>query len=109
MVAHLLELHHRGEDQPTALDALGLVDPGQHVVDDRLIEAGLLAGQVAELLHLELVGQVGDDRPVGLQAAEHERAGDAPESGGGLVVTVALDREWRTARGSPSRNRACPG
>ena len=44
MVAHLLELHHGGEDQAAAFDPIGLVDPRQHVIDDRLVEAGLLAG-----------------------------------------------------------------
>ena len=109
MVAHLLELRHGGEDQPTAFDALGLVDPDQHVVDDGLIKRGLLAGQGAELLHLELVGEVGDDRPVGLQAAKHEGAGDPAESGCGLVVTITLDRDGEPIAEGLLRAQACPG
>ena len=109
MVADLLELHHGGQDQTPAFDSFGFVDPGQHVVDDRLVEGGLLAGQVAELLHLELVGKVGDDRPVGLEAAEDERPGDPAQVGCHLVVALALDRDRRSARGSSARTRGCRG
>ena len=70
MVADLLELHHGGQNQTSALDSFCFVDPRQHVVDDSLVQSGLLAGQGAELLHLELFGKVGDDRPIGLEAAE---------------------------------------
>ena len=86
MVADLLELHHGGEHQAAPLHAFGLVDAVQHVVDHGLVERGLLAGQGAERLHLELVRQVGDDRPVGLQPPQHERRGDAAEMRGCLVV-----------------------
>ena len=48
MVADLLELGQRGQDQPAPLDALRRLDAFQHVVDHRLVERGLLGGQVAD-------------------------------------------------------------
>jgi hypothetical protein len=79
--------------RPPALDALALLHPGQHVVHDRLIERGLLAGQVAVHLHLQLGWQVGDDRAVGLHPAQHERAGETLEQRGRVLVVEALDRD----------------
>ena len=62
VVAHLLELGHRRQHQAAPLDPFRGPDAFQHVVDDRLVERGLLGGQVAEHVHLQLLGQVGDDR-----------------------------------------------
>ena len=92
VVADLLELGEGRQDQPLALDALGRLELLGGVLDDGLVERGLLLGQRAEDLHLELVGQVGDDRLVGLEPAEDERAGQALEASGGLGVAVDLDR-----------------
>ena len=77
MVAHLLELGHRGQHQAAAADVVGRVlDAAEHVGDRGRVQARLLGGEVAPDLHLLLVRQVGDDRLVGLQAAEHERLGE---------------------------------
>ena len=92
MVADLLELHHRGQHQAPALHPFGLVDPGEHVVDHRLVERGLLPGQGTELLHLELLGEVGNDRPVGLQAAQNEGRGDPAQLRRRPLVSPALYR-----------------
>jgi hypothetical protein len=68
---------------------LGLLE---HLVDDRLVERRLLLGEVAVDAHLDLLGQVGDDAPVGLQPAQDERAGRLAQTLGRVAVAVALDR-----------------
>ena len=80
-----------GDDAHPLDPGLGLLDAVEHVVDDRPVEAGLLPGEVAQHVHLDLVGQVGDDRPVGLEPPEHERAGEPLQGGGRRLVAVALD------------------
>ena len=75
MIADLLELGERREHQPLALDALAASRPGFRLFDHGGIERSLLLRQRAEDLHLELFGQVRDDRLVGLQAAQNERRG----------------------------------
>ena len=92
MVAHLLELGHRGQHQAAALDSFRCADAVQHVVDHRLIQRGLLRSQVADQIHLQLLGQVSDDRRVGLDAAQDERPGEASQSIRGVVITATLDR-----------------
>lgn len=72
-------------------NALAALDLRHHVVHDRLVERGLFACEVAVDLHLDLLGQVGDDRAVRLEAPQHEGPGDATERAGSLVVTIALD------------------
>jgi len=66
VVADLLELQHRRQHQAPALDALALLHPGQHVVHDRLVERGLLAGQGAVDPRFELVRQILDHVRIGL-------------------------------------------
>ena len=109
MVAHLLEPEQPGEHRAPPVDALGLVGPGEQVVDDRLVERGLLAGERAAVDRLDLVGQVGDDRPVGLQPAQDERAGDPPEQRGRLGVAVRARWAGRTARGTTRADPSSPG
>jgi hypothetical protein len=91
VVADLLELGHRRQHVAAPLDALAVLDLLHHVVDDRLVQRGLLAGEPVVLGDLDLLGQVVDDRRVGLDAAEQVRAGDAAQEGGGLGVAVPLD------------------
>ena len=78
MVADLLEAQERREDGPAPLDALALVERARQVVDGTLVERGLGAGERAERRHLGLVGEIGDDASVGLEATQdvgpHERA-----------------------------------
>jgi hypothetical protein len=93
VVADLLEPQHRLQHQPAPFDALGCLDLGEHVLDDRAVEARLLAGEVAALVELDLVGQVGRDRGVGLLASQHERPGEPPQPGSRLVVVEPLDRD----------------
>ena len=98
MVAHLLE----AEDRAEHLAAVRLVvvlalDVAEQVVDDRLVERGLLAGQVARLGELDLVGQLGCDRAIGLDAAEEERRGEPPEPVGRVLVVPAFDRDREPA------------
>ena len=75
VVADLLELGHRGEHVAAALDALRVLDLLHHVVDDRAVERGLLAGEPVVLRDLDLLGQVVDDRGIGLDAGAAGRAG----------------------------------
>ena len=66
MVAHLLELGHRGEHVAAPLDPFGVLDLVHHVGDNGLIQRGLLGGELTVLLVLDLLRQVVDDRRVGL-------------------------------------------
>ncbi len=97
VVADLFELRKRRQDDPLALDALGGVDLFGGVFDHGLVERRLFLGQSAEHLHLQLVGQIGDDRFVGLEAAEDERAGELLEPSGGVGVAVGLDGDLERA------------
>ena len=78
VIADLLETHQRCEHNPTTLHSLGTTEFRRQVGNRLLIERRLLAGQVAEGLHLGLVWQVGNDGLVSLQAAQdvrtHQRA-----------------------------------
>ena len=60
-------------------------------------------GQVAEDLHLQLVGQVGDDALVGLEPAQDERAGQALQPLGGLGVALAWIGTKKVRRNSAWR------
>ena len=48
VVADLLELHHGRQDQTPPFHPVGAGDAIEHVVDHRLVQGGLLSGQVAE-------------------------------------------------------------
>ena len=108
VVARLLELHQRREDDPRALDPGGVLGLLDHLVDDRLVERRLLLGQVAVDAHLDLLGQVADDAPVGLQPAQDERAGRLPQALGRVAVAVALDRRRVAAFERRRPGRAAP-
>ncbi len=68
MVADLLQSHEEGEHQAPALHPVDLLKLLPKIVDRLLVERCLLAAQRAEGLDLGLVGQVGDDALVGLEA-----------------------------------------
>ena len=67
------------------------LQPGFRLPQHGLVERCLLPGEVAVLLGLVLLGQVVDDGPVGLEAAQDEGPGDLLEAGRRRSVTVGLD------------------
>ena len=91
MITGLLELGERGEDLATALDAFGGLDLAQRVAHDGFIEGGLLLGERAEDLHLQLLGEILDDGAVGLETSQDEGRDELLELGGGSGVGGALD------------------
>ena len=91
VVADLLELGHRRQHVAAPGDAGGVFDLLQHVVDDRAIERGLLPGQPVVLRDLDLVGEVADDRRIGLEPAQQVGAGGAAQQLRGVGVPVPLD------------------
>ncbi len=79
MVADLLELHELGQDDPSALHAVGILELLFQIAYGLLIEGGLLAAQRAKGRHLDLFGQVGDHSLVGLEPAQNVRSDEGPE------------------------------
>ncbi|MDQ1200677.1 hypothetical protein QE449_001295 [Rhodococcus sp. SORGH_AS303] len=73
VIAHLLEPGQRAEHRALARHALTLGDLPHHLVDHCLVQARLLGGEVRAHGHLELVGQIRDDRLVGLHPPQNER------------------------------------
>src|ERR1700678_1270255 len=68
MVADLLEPHEKGEDHASALHAIDVLKLACQLIHGLAVKCRLLAAQRAEGFHLGLVGQVGNDGLVGLQA-----------------------------------------
>jgi hypothetical protein len=91
MVADLLECGDQGQHETPPLHAFRGADPAHRLVDRRLVERGLLAGQGAEDLHLLLGRQVLDDRRVALEPSQDEGSDEAPEAFGDVVPAVPLD------------------
>ena len=106
VVAHLLELGHRGQHVAAPLDPLGVLDLLHHVVDDRLVERGLLGGERAVLLDLDLLRQVVDDGRVGLQPAQQVGPGDGAQPLGRLGLRRAARPGSRSGCGTARRARA---
>ena len=110
MVADLLELHQRCEhDAGSPRSRSTSSAPLQHLVDDRLVQRRLLAGQVAVDSHLDLLRQIADDLLVGLQPPEHERAGRPAQARRRGAVAPALDRRRELLAEARSSSRAGPG
>jgi hypothetical protein len=65
----------------------------ERLVDRRLVEAGLLAGERARDGDLLLGRQVDRDLGVVLAAAQHERRDQPPQPVGRVLVVPALDRD----------------
>ncbi len=101
MVADLLEPREHGQHQaaPARLLALllGALDLGQRVAHGGLVQRGLLLGERHEDLHLDLLGQIRDNRRVALEAAQNEGRGDAAQLRGGPDVAGPLDRAGEVA------------
>ena len=84
----LTEPREAGEDLDVALrHALTLDlahDLRAHFLEDRRVERRLLAGELAELIGLDLLGEI--LRDLGLRAAEDERVDRGAEALGGLLI-----------------------
>ena len=91
VVAGLLELGQGVQDGTPAFNALGGLQPGLRLAQHGLVKRCLLPGQVAVLLGLVLVGQVVDDGPVGLEAAQDEGPGGLLEAGRRRSIMIGLD------------------
>ena len=109
VVADLLELGHRGQHVAAPLDALGVLDLLHHVVDDGLVERGLLGGEPVVLLDLDLLGQVVDDGRVGLDPAQQVGPGDRAQPLRRLGLRRAARPGSRSGRGSARRMPSRPG
>ena len=96
VVADLLESHQRGQDEAAPTHALGLLGVDEQLVDDLLVQRGLLLGELGVGDLLDLVRQVGEQTFVCLGTAQDERPGDPAESpgcvGGRRWVRRPLDR-----------------
>jgi hypothetical protein len=93
MVADLLQGQNHLQHQPLAPEGVRLAgDDAQAFLHHRFVERGLRRREGAVLVLLDLVRQVVDDRPVGLQPAQQEGGGDPPEALDHLLVAMRLDR-----------------
>ena len=88
MVADLLEAHQGRQHEALARDALRVFELLGQFLHRLLVERGLLAAELAEGLDLGLVGQVGDDRLVGLQAPQDVRPHQLAQGAVGVVRLV---------------------
>ena len=80
---------------------------GEQLVDDVLVEHRLLAGEAGPGDLLDLVGQVGHERPVGLGAAQHERLRQRAAARGRAASpspsrSIGLAKRWRKRSRLPS-------
>ena len=96
VVADLLEAHEKREHHASALDAFGVLELLGQLLDRLLVERGLLAAELAVRLDLGLVGQVGDDGLVGLQAPQDVRPHQVAQRAVG-VVRACPRGAWRSA------------
>ena len=97
MVADLLELQQRRQDEPLALNPLAVVERIRRLLDHSPVERRLLFGQRGEDVHLQLLGQVVNDGLIRLQASQDERPGQPFQTLRGLRVVVGLDRHEKLA------------
>ena len=93
VIADLLEADEEGEDDAWApVDAVDRLDPMRQILHRLLVERRLLAAQRAERLDLRLVRQIGDDRSVGLQAAQDVGAGEIAQRPIGIMWVRSASR-----------------
>ena len=76
MIADLLQAGKRRQDDSLALNAIGGLNRVERLLDHRGVKRHLLFGQRAEYFHLQLFGQIPDDRFIGLQSPQNKRASD---------------------------------
>ena len=91
VVADLFDARERSQHEAAPGDALGFLQPALDVLDERLIERGLLAGERNGKDLLGLFRQVVDDIRVRLQPAQNKRSGELAQLFGHLGVVFALD------------------
>ncbi len=92
VVADLLEPGQSCEDEAAALHAIRPLGCRQELVDDRLVHGPLLLGERRPGDLLDLVGEVGHERLVGLGTAKYERSGQGSEPSRDFQVLLAFDR-----------------
>ena len=78
MVADLLQSHESGEDQSAATDSRRFVDLAKHVLDDGVVELGLLGGELDVLAVLDQRREIVGHAVVGLEASKHEGTDEMP-------------------------------
>ena len=93
-VADLLEGRDEAQQHARPLHAVLLSEPLKllhPVVERRLVECGLLGREIDVAVADHPVGQIRDDRLVGLEAPEHEGSGHQAEGLERTLVPVRLD------------------
>ena len=90
VVADLLEAGQGAQDLPSPRKAGVAFDPLQALVHGRLVERGLLDGEVAIDPRLVFLWQIADDLRVGLEPAQDERPDEPAEFFGRLRILGAF-------------------
>ena len=93
VVADLLELREQGQHLAVLLAQGGAGDRIEALLHRFGVKLLLLGAEAHPFAQLHLLGQVGDDRFVGLEAAQDEGAHPGLEVPQGAHVAVALDRQ----------------
>ena len=93
VVAHLLELGEQGQHLAVLLAERGTGDGIEALFHGAVVERLLLGAEPHPLVQLHLLGQVGDDRAVGLEAPQDERPHAGLEVAHRGHVAIALDRQ----------------
>ena len=88
VVAELLEPHQVGQHQAAPLHAVHVVQQLGQFLDQLGVQRRLPLAQPAERPDFDLVGQVGDDAPVGLQPPQDVRLHQVPQRR--VAVLLAL-------------------
>ena len=91
VVADLFEAREGGEDEAAPADAFGGLQLALEGGEFFLIEFDLFERERAVDFRLQFFGEVGDDLFVGLQAAQDEGRGDAPQACARAGVGAGLD------------------
>ena len=92
VITNLLNAGQRSQDEAAARDALLLLRQGLlHVIDQGLVEGGLLIRHAHGDDLLRLLRQVIDDIRVRLEAAQDKRAGEQAQALRHNIAALALD------------------
>ena len=79
--------------KPAAADAGGGVDLVEHLRGRPLVQRRLFDREIAEDLHLDLLGKIGSDLRIGLRPAQHKRANHLAEMLAAILVEQLFDRD----------------
>ena len=109
VVAHLFQAGQCRQHATPPAHAFFVRRVVEQLVDDLLVQHRLLAGELGEGDLLDLVGQVGQQPPVGLGAPQHERLGEPAQPLGGDLDRRSARSGCRSARGTAAGRRAAPG